>query len=99
MAARAEVRAEVLETTRRQLVQALALDPANARTHAMLLVTHYQLRDLDAVMQTLRQARDRGLSAGSLRATPRCAQVVEEERRAPRLPPPLHREFLAYLGA
>ena len=97
-AARAEVRAEVLETTRRQLVQALALDPANARTHAMLLVTHYQLRDLDAVMQALRQARDRGLSAGSLRATPRCAQVVEEERRAPRLPPPLHREFMAYLG-
>ena len=96
---RAEVRADVLETTRRQLLQAIDLDPANARAHAMLLVTHYQLGRMDAVMQTLRQARDRGIPSSALRAVPRCGQVVAEEQQARRLSPPLHREFLAYLGA
>ena len=95
---RAEVRKDVLETTRRQLLQALAIDPGNAKAHAMLLVTLYRLGWMDAVMQSLRRARDGGIPAAVLLAVPRCAQLVEEEAGNCRMPLELHREFMAYLG-
>jgi serine/threonine-protein kinase len=95
---RADVRKDVLETTRHQLIKALDIDPANAKAHAMLLVTHYRLGRMDAVMQTLRQARDRGISSRELKALPRCDQLVKEEEQACRLPLDLHGEFMEYLG-
>jgi len=95
---RAEVRKDLLETTRRQLLQTLEIDPGNARAHAMLLVTHYRLGWLDAVMQTVRRARERGIPAATLKAVPHCEQVVREELMACRLPTELHAEFVAYLG-
>jgi hypothetical protein len=95
---RAEVRQDVLETTKLQLLQALEIDPRNAKAHAMLLVTHYRLGRLDAVMQTVRQARDRGIPPAELRAVPRCNQVVAEELQTCRLPLDLHGEFMEYLG-
>lgn len=94
----AEVRRDVLETTRLQLLQALETDPGNAGAHAMLLVTLYRLERMDAVMQCLRRARDRGIPGPAMRFFPRCAQLVSEEERACRLPLDLHREFMAYLG-
>jgi len=94
----AEVRKDILETTRRQLLQALAIDPGNAKAHAMLLVTLYHLGWMDAVMQSLRRARDGGIPAPVLLAVPRCAQLVDEEAGNCRLPLELHREFMAYLG-
>jgi serine/threonine-protein kinase len=96
--ARAEVQRDVLETTRRQLLQALEIDPANAKAHAMLLVTHYRLGWMDAVMQTLRQARSLGVPPADLRAVPRFEQVAQEETQACRLPLELHAEFMEYLG-
>jgi hypothetical protein len=96
--AKAEVRKDVLETTRHQLIQALELDPANAKAHAMLLVTHYRLGKVDAVMNTLRHARNNGIPATELRAVPRCVQLVMEEMQACRLPMDLHNEFMEYLG-
>jgi len=95
---RAEVRKDVLETTRHQLLQALEIDPANAKAHAMLLVTHYRLGRMDAVMQTLRQARDRGIPSSELKAVSRCNQLVLEEMQTCRLPLDLHGEFMEYLG-
>nr|WP_306672409.1 serine/threonine-protein kinase [Geothrix fuzhouensis] len=98
-AGRAEVRKDVLETTRRQLLQAIKNDPANARAHALLLVTLYRLGWMDAVMQSLRRARNGGIPASNLLAVPRCAQLVDEEARSCRLPLDLHQEFMAYLGS
>ncbi|MCM2250094.1 MAG: protein kinase [Geothrix sp.] len=95
---RAEVRKDILETTRRQLLQAIEIDPDNARAHAMLLATHYQLGWMDAVMQTLRLARSRGIQAAELRAVPRCELLLSEEEQACRLPLELHSEFMQYLG-
>jgi serine/threonine protein kinase len=95
---RAEVSKDVLETTQHQLLQALEIDPNNAKAHAMLLVTHYRLGRMDAVMQTLRQARSRGIPSVSLKAVPRCQQMVLEERQSCRLPMALHGEFMEYLG-
>ncbi|HEY3401691.1 MAG TPA: serine/threonine-protein kinase [Geothrix sp.] len=95
---RAEVRKDVLETTRRQLLQAIEIDPDNAKAHAMLLVTLYHLGWMDAVMQSLRRARDGGIPAPVLLEVPRCAQLVDEEERACRLPLDLHREFMEYLA-
>ncbi len=95
---RAEVRKDLLETTRRQLLQTLEIDPGNAKAHAMLLVTHYRLGWLDAVLQTVRWARERGLPAAALKAVAHCEQVVREEATAHRLPMELHTEFMAYLG-
>jgi serine/threonine-protein kinase len=97
-AGRAEVRKDVLETTRRQLLQAIAIDPSNGRAHALLLVTLYRLGWMDAMMQSLRRARNGGIPASVLLAIPRCAQLVDEEARACRLPLELHQEFMAYLG-
>jgi hypothetical protein len=91
------VRRDVLETTRLQLLQALELDPGNPGAHGMLLATLYRLGRLDAMMQWLRRARDRGIPAEALRAVPRCAQLAEEEERACRLPLEQHQEFLAFL--
>ncbi len=95
---RSEVRKDVLETTRRQLLQALEIDPANAKAHAMLLVTLYRLGWLEAVMQTLRQARARGILAAELKAVARCRQMVKDEEQACRLPLDLHGEFMEFLG-
>lgn len=95
----AEVRTDVFETTRRHLLQAIELDPANAGAHALLLVTLYRLGRLDLVMDLLRQARDRGIQGAALRATARCAQLVAEEARACRLPMQQHGEFMEFLGA
>ncbi len=97
--AASEVRKDVLETTRLQLTQALELDPANARTHAMLLVTLYRLGRFDAVMQILRSARMQGITGRALCAVPRCRQMAEEELRAGRLPMEQHSEFMDYLGS
>lgn len=97
-AGQAEVRKDVLETTRRQLLQALAIDPGNAKAHAMLLVTLYRLGWREALIQSLRRAREGGIPAALLKAVPRCAQVVEEEAAACQLPLDLHQEFMAYLG-
>ena len=95
---RADVRKDVLETTRSQLIKALDIDPANPKAHAMLLVTHYRLGRMDAMMQTLRQARDRGILPSELKALPRCHQLVKEEMETCRLPLDLHGEFMEYLG-
>lgn len=95
---RTEVRRDVLETTRIQLTQALELDPTNAKAYAMLLVAHYRLGRVDALMQTLRKAKFHGIHPGLLKAVPRCAQVVQEEMAACRLPLDLHGEFMEYLG-
>jgi len=97
--ARSEVWRDVLETTRRQLLQALELDPGNAGTCAMLLVTCYRLGRTDALIQVLRHARGQGLPAADLRAQSRCDQMVREEREQCRLPLELHGEFMAYFEA
>jgi Tfp pilus assembly protein PilF len=94
----AEVRKDVLETTRKQLLQALEIDPRNVKAHAMLLVTHYRLGMLEAVMQTLRHARERGITAEELRDVARCEQVVNEEMQSYRLPMELHSEFMNFFG-
>jgi eukaryotic-like serine/threonine-protein kinase len=95
---RDEVRKDILETTRHQLLQALEIDPDNAKAHAMLLVTHYRLGRMDALMQALRQARKRGIPNAGLKAVPRCYQMVLEEMQTCRLPLDLHGEFMDYLG-
>jgi len=95
---RAEVRKDVLETTRRQLLQAIEIEPGNAKAHAMLLVTLYRLGWMDALMQSLRRAREGGIPPSSLLEVPRCAQLVDEEARTCRLPLELHQEFMAYLA-
>jgi serine/threonine-protein kinase len=95
---RAEVQRDILETTKHQLLQALEIDPRNAKAHAMLLVTHYRLGRPEALMQTLRQARSWGIASADLRAVPRCLQMVLEEMQACRLPLELHGEFMDYLG-
>jgi serine/threonine-protein kinase len=92
------VRKDILETTRHQLLQALEIDPDNVKALAMLLVTHYRLGRMDALMQTLRQARNRGIPTAGLKAVPRCLQMVLEEMQACRLPLDLHGEFMEYLG-
>ncbi len=94
----AEVRRDLLMTSRHQLLQALEMDSANARILALLLATHYRLGWPDAVMQTLRQAQSLGIPARSLQAVPRCAQVIQEEAQACRLPMDHHGEFMEYLG-
>jgi len=85
-------------TSRHQLLQALEMDSANPRILALLLATHYRLGWPDAVMQTLRQAQSLGISSRSLQAVPRCAQVIQEEAQACRLPMEHHGEFMDYLG-
>jgi hypothetical protein len=94
----AEVRKDVLETTRKQLLQALDIDPRNVKAHAMLLVTHYRLGMLDAVMHTLRHARERGITAEELKGVSRCGQVVNEEMQSYRLPMEHHSEFMTFFG-
>ena len=95
---RTEVRNDILETTKHQLQQALEIDPANAKAHAMLLVTHYRLGRMDDLMKTLRQARNRGIPPAALKAVTRCDQLVKEEMVLCRLPLDLHGEFMEYLG-
>ncbi len=95
---RAEVQRDILETTKHQLLQALEIDPRNAKAHAMLLVTHYRLGRPEALMQTLRQARSWGILSAELKAVPRCLQMVLEEMQTCRLPLELHGEFMEYLG-
>jgi uncharacterized protein HemY len=92
------VRRDLLEATRRQLRQALELNPANTKALALLLVTHYQLGSVDALMQTLRRARERNIPSADLKAVDRCEQMIREEGSACRLPLELHAEFMAYLG-
>ena len=95
---RAEVQRDILETTKHQLLQALEINPRNAKANAMLLVTHYRLGHLDPLMQTLRQARTWGIPPAELKAVPRFHQMVLEELQTGRLPLELHREFMGYLG-
>jgi serine/threonine-protein kinase len=95
---RAEVQRDILETTKHQLLQALEINPRNAKANAMLLVTHYRLGHLDPLMQTLRQARSWGIPPAELKAVPRFHQMVLEELQTGRLPLELHREFMGYLG-
>jgi serine/threonine-protein kinase len=93
-----EVRRDILETTKHQLMQALEIDPDNARTHAMLLVIHYRLGRMDAVMQALRRARNHGIAPADLKAVSRFSQVVTEEMQNCRLSLDHHMEFLEFLG-
>jgi len=93
---RSEVRRDLLETTRAQLMQALEIDPTNPRVHALLLVTLYQLGLLESVIWIIRSAREKGLSAQDLLAVPRCEQVVQEEVRAARLSHKAHAEFMEF---
>jgi serine/threonine protein kinase len=95
---RGEVRRDLLETTLEQLTQALEIDPTNARVHALLLVTYFQLDRLEAVMWVLRSARTKGILAEDLRLVPRCERVVQQEARAIRLPLAAHGEFMEYFG-
>ena len=95
---RSEVRRDLLETTRGQLMQALEIDPNNPRVHALLMVTLYQLGLLESVIWVLRSAREKGLPAEELRAVPRCEQVVQEEARTVRLPLRAHGEFMEFFG-
>ncbi|HEX7554121.1 MAG TPA: serine/threonine-protein kinase [Geothrix sp.] len=94
----AEVRKDVLETTRKQLLQALEIDPRNVKAHGMLLVTQYRLGMLDAVMHTLRHARERGITAEELMRVSRCEQVVNDEMQSYRLPMEHHSEFMNFFG-
>ena len=94
----ADVRKDVLETTRKQLLQALEIDPSNAKAHAMLLVTHYRLGSMDAAMHTIRRAKERGISPAEFRSVPRCDQLVKEEIQSSRLPMPLRSEFMDFFG-
>ena len=94
----AEVRSDVLETTRLQLLHALDLDPANPRAHAMRLVTLYRLGWWEAFLGATREARERGVAVAQLWAVPRFRQMVEEERQVRRLPFGLRAECLDYLG-
>jgi hypothetical protein len=94
----ADVRKDVLETTRKQLLQALEIDPRNVKAYGMLLVTHYRLGWMDAVMHTLRHARERGISADEMKRVSRCEQVVKEEMQTYRLPMELHSEFMEFFG-
>jgi len=93
---RSEVRRDLLETTRAQLMQALEIDPTNPRVHALLMVTLYQLGLLESVIWIIRSAREKGLSAQDLLAVPRCEQVVQEEVRAARLSHKAHAEFMEF---
>ena len=95
---RSEVRRDLLETTRTQLMQALEIDPTNPRVHALLLVTLYQLGLLESVIWILRSARDKGIPAQELLAVPRCEQVVQEEARCVRLTLRAHGEFMEFFG-
>ena len=92
-----EVRTDVLETTRLQLLHALELDPPNPKANALLLVTLYRLGRGDALMRALRAARMHGVAARDLRAVPRCEQMIDEELRIGRLPIDQHAEFMEYL--
>jgi serine/threonine protein kinase len=94
----AEVRKDVLETARKQLLQALEIDPRNVKAHGMLLVTQYRLGMLDAVMHTLRHARERGITAEELMRVSRCEQVVNDEMQSYRLPMEHHSEFMNFFG-
>lgn len=95
---RTEVRRDVLEATRRQLRQALELNPANTKAMALLMVTHYRLGAMDALMQTLRRAREKNISSADLKAVDRCEQMIRDEETACRLPLEMHAEFMEYLG-
>ncbi len=95
---RSEVRREVLEATLHQLLQALELDPGNVKALALLLVTHYGLGQMEAVLQTLRRARELGVTPGQLRAVPRCQRLAQEEGKTRRLSPEQHKAFMALLG-
>ena len=88
----------MLETTRKQLIQALEIDPRNVKAYGMLLVTHYRLGMMDLVMHTLRRARERGITAEELRDVARCEQVVNEEMQSYRLPMEHHSEFMNFFG-
>jgi serine/threonine-protein kinase len=94
----ADVRKDVLETTRKQLLQALEIDPRNVKAYGMLLVTHYRLGWMDAVMHTLRHARERGITADELKRVSRCELVVKEEMQTYRMPMELHGEFMEFFG-
>ena len=96
---RAEVRKDVLEAARRQLLQAIEIDPGHVQAQAMLLATLYRLGQTEALMQGLRRVRDRGIPATALKRLPRCAQMVSEEEQVYRLPLELHGEFMAYFGS
>jgi len=95
---RVEVRKDLLETSVHQLLQALELDPANARAQAMLMVTYYRLGHAEALMQELHQAQRRGIRPADLLAMPRCSQMVDEESRAHRLPAAAHEAFMDLLA-
>lgn len=93
-----EVQMDVLLETRRQVMQALELDPRNPRAHALYLVTLYRMRQMETFHTALRAAQALNLQARDLKGVPRFQQMVEEESRACLLPFELHAEFMSWAG-
>ncbi len=93
-----EVQMDLLLETRRQVMQALELDPRNPRAHALLMVTLYRMKQVEPFAQALRAAQALNVQIRDLKAVPRFQQLVEEEHRACLLPFELHAEFMSWAG-
>ncbi len=93
-----EVQMDVLLETRRQVMQALELDPRNPRAHALYMVTLYRMRQMETFHTALRSAQSLNIQSRDLKNVPRFQQMVEEESRACLLPFELHAEFMSWAG-
>ncbi|MBI3132024.1 MAG: serine/threonine protein kinase [Acidobacteria bacterium] len=93
-----EVQMDLLLETRRQVMQALELDPRNPRAHALLMVTLYRMKQVEAFTTAVRSAQAMNVQVRDLKAVPRFQQLVEEEHRACLLPFELHAEFMSWAG-
>ncbi|HJW31767.1 MAG TPA: serine/threonine-protein kinase [Holophagaceae bacterium] len=93
-----EVQMDLLLETRRQVMQALELDPRNPRAHALLMVTLYRMRQVEHFTTAMRSAQAMNVQVRDLKAVPRFRQLVDEEHRACLLPFELHAEFMSWAG-
>jgi len=93
-----EVQMDLLLETRRQVMQALELDPRNPRAHALLMVTLYRMKQVEHFTNALRSAQAMNVQVRDLKAVPRFQQLVEDEHRACLLPFELHAEFMSWAG-
>ncbi|HJV21868.1 MAG TPA: serine/threonine-protein kinase [Holophagaceae bacterium] len=93
-----EVQMDLLVETRRQVMQALELDPRNPRAHALLMVTLYRMKQVEAFTAAVRGAQAMNVQVRDLKAVPRFQQLVDEEHRACLLPFELHAEFMSWAG-
>jgi serine/threonine protein kinase len=94
----AEVQMDLLLETRRQVMQALELDPRNPRAHALLMVTLYRMKQVEPFLNALHAAQALNVQVRDLKAVPRFQALVEEEHRACLLPFELHAEFMSWAG-